>query len=109
VSAATDVTGFGLLGHLHNALANSGAGATLDASTVPLLPGVLELAVRGVVPGGSRSNHEFVSPQTDWGDLPEAEQLVLADAQTSGGLLMSVPAERLGELGAALRRRGVPY
>ncbi len=107
VSAATDVTGFGLLGHLHVALEASGAAARIDASAVPLLSGTLELAERGIVPSGTRSNHEFVSPSTDWGRLSEAEQLVLADAQTSGGLLISVPADRNGALTEALQRRGV--
>jgi selenide,water dikinase len=108
VSACTDVTGFGLLGHLHNALAASGASAEIEASAVPLLPGTLELAEAGVVPSGTLSNHAFVSPWTDWGELPEAEQLVLADAQTSGGLLIGVPEERLEVLLGALSARDVP-
>jgi selenide,water dikinase len=107
VSAATDVTGFGLLGHLHIALSGSGSAASIDASAVPLLPGTLGLADRGVVPGGTRSNHKFVSPHTDWGAMPQAEQLVLADAQTSGGLLIAVPGGRAGSLAEALGRRGV--
>ena len=107
VSAATDVTGFGLLGHLHIALEASGVAATIDASAVPLLPGTLQLAERGVVPSGTRSNHLFVSPSTDWGDLSKAEQLVLADAQTSGGLLISVPDDRSETLQLALAARGV--
>ncbi|HJP66600.1 MAG TPA: selenide, water dikinase SelD, partial [Actinomycetota bacterium] len=108
VSAATDVTGFGLLGHLHNALVASGAAARVDAAAVPLLSGTLELAEQGVVPSGTRSNHDFVGPSTDWGELPVAEQLVLADAQTSGGLLISVPGERADTLHAALTDRDVP-
>lgn len=87
--AATDVTGYGLLGHLHAMLAASGVAARLDASAVELLPGTLRLAREGVVPGGSRRNHAFVSPFVDFGDLAEPEQLVLADAQTSGGLLLA--------------------
>jgi selenide, water dikinase len=91
VSAATDVTGFGLLGHLAIALAASGVSAELDAGAIPLLPSTLDLARAGVVPSGTHANHAFVSPNLDWGSLSEAEQLVLADAQTSGGLLISVP------------------
>jgi selenide,water dikinase len=87
--AATDVTGFGLLGHLHAMLRASGLAARVDASAVPLLPGVLDLARAGVVPGGTRRNHAFVRPEVAWGDLTEPEQLVLADAQTSGGLLIA--------------------
>jgi selenide,water dikinase len=107
VSAATDVTGFGLLGHLHIALAAAGFSARLDAAAVPLLPGTLALAEAGVVPSGTHSNHAFVSPNTGWGDLPEAEQLVLADAQTSGGLLIAVTGERAGTLREKLSKRGV--
>src|SRR5207249_4636707 len=83
VSAATDVTGFGLLGHLAIALEASGLSAAIAADAVPLLPGTLDLAERGVVPSGTHSNHAFVAARVDWGELGEAEQLVLADAQTS--------------------------
>ena len=106
-SAATDVTGFGLLGHLQIALAASGVAARLDAGAVPLLPGTMELADQGMVPSGTRSNHAFVSPNVDWGELPEAEQLVLADAQTSGGLLIAIPEDRAGGLREALKERGI--
>jgi selenide, water dikinase len=107
VSACTDVTGFGLLGHLHIALRASGASAVVNAPKVPLLPGTLDLAEAGVVPSGTLSNHEFVSPWLDWGDLPEAEQLVLADAQTSGGLLIAVPEDRLPALMDGLAGGGI--
>ena len=106
-SGATDVTGFGLLGHLHIALEASGAAGRVDAGRVPLLPGVVALAGRGVVPGGTRSNHAFVDPHVDWGELGRVGQLVLADAQTSGGLLVAVAQERAGALAGALARRGV--
>jgi selenide,water dikinase len=87
--AATDVTGFGLLGHLRRMLEASGCAATLDASAVPLLPGVLGLAERDVVPSGTKRNHSWVSATTDFGSCTPAEQLVLSDAQTSGGLLIA--------------------
>jgi selenide,water dikinase len=106
-SACTDVTGFGLLGHLHIALTASGVSARLDAGAVPLLAGVLDLAERGVVPSGTRSNHAFVDPHADWGDLSSPERLVLADAQTSGGLLIAVSESRSSALREALDRRGV--
>lgn len=105
--AATDVTGFGLLGHLHIALRASGVSAVVDAAGPRLLPGTLDLAERGVIPSGTRSNHEFVSPNTDWGELPEPEQLVLADAQTSGGLLIAIAEDRVLALRAALAERGI--
>jgi selenide,water dikinase len=107
VSAATDVTGFGLLGHLAIALEASGASATVDAAAIPLLPGTLSLAEAGVVPSGTHSNHAFLAPSVDWGELPSAEQLVLADAQTSGGMLISVPQDRVGALERALVGRGI--
>lgn len=87
--AATDVTGFGLLGHLREMLVASRVSATVDAAGPALLPGVLDLARRDVVAGGTLRNHAHVDPHTDWGELAEAEQLVLADAQTSGGLLIA--------------------
>jgi selenide,water dikinase len=105
--SATDVTGFGLLGHLHQMLFASGVSATLDASSVPALTGVLKLARAGAVAGGTRRNHAFVRPHTDWGELTEPEQLVLADAQTSGGLLVAATdGDRLTE---AFERRGVSF
>jgi selenide,water dikinase len=87
--AATDVTGFGLLGHLQRMLAASGVGATIDASSVPVLPGVLDHTMNDVVPGGTKRNHAYLGPNVDWGELSTPEQLVLADAQTSGGLLIA--------------------
>ncbi len=107
VSAATDVTGFGLLGHLKIAAVASGVSASVNASAVPLLAGTVELASAGFVPGGTRSNHAFVGPNVDWGELPELEQLILADAQTSGGLLISVPETRAEALREAFGQRGV--
>jgi selenide,water dikinase len=105
VEAATDVTGFGLLGHLHFMLRASGVSAMIDASAFPLLPGVLELGRDGVVPGGTERNHAFVDDFVEWGALTAAEQLILADAQTSGGLLMATrDGERLREVAS---RRGV--
>jgi len=104
--AATDVTGFGLLGHLHRMLLTSGVAAEIDAGAVPLLEGALELARSGVVAGGTQRNHAYVSPHTDWGELSMPEQLLLADAQTSGGLL--VATRRPTEFVAAMEgRRGL--
>lgn len=103
VRAATDVTGYGLPGHLGELLRASGCVATLDAAGPALLPGVLELAERGIVAGGTRRNHEFVSDFTDWGELPEAEQVVLADAQTSGGLLIAASDAEAAERELAVR------
>jgi len=107
VEAATDVTGFGLLGHLHRMLLASGVAATVDATALAVLGGVLDLARSDVVPGGTKRNHAYVSPHTDWGELTVPEQLVVADAQTSGGLLIA--ATRGDRLGAELESRRVPF
>ena len=87
VEAATDVTGFGLLGHLFKLLRASGVGAVLDAAAVPLLDGAMEALRAGFVSGGTRRNLEWVLPHLD-GGASEEVLLMLADAQTSGGLLV---------------------
>ena len=89
VRAGTDVTGFGLLGHLRKLLEASGCAAAVDASAVPTLDGALDLAQRDVVAGGTKRNHAWLRPTTDWGACTLPEQLLLADAQTSGGLLLA--------------------
>jgi selenide, water dikinase len=89
VRAGTDVTGFGLLGHLRKLLEASGCAATVDASSVPVLDGALALAQRDVVAGGTKRNHAWLQRTTDWGACTTPEQLLLADAQTSGGLLLA--------------------
>jgi len=90
--AGTDVTGFGLLGHLRKMLEASGCAAVVRADTVPLLPDVLELARRDIVAGGTKRNHAWLQEVVDWRDLTPPEQIVLADAQTSGGLLVAADA-----------------
>jgi selenide, water dikinase len=85
--AATDVTGFGLLGHLFKLVRASGVGAVVEAGAVPVLEGVHESLEQGYVSGGTRRNLEWVRPHLD-GDAPEDVLLLLADAQTSGGLLV---------------------
>jgi selenide, water dikinase len=105
--AATDVTGFGLLGHLRNLLAGAGVGATVAFDRLPQLERALPLAAEGVVPGGSRRNLEAADAEWD-PSLAEAERVLCVDAQTSGGLLVALPAERAETLVAALRAAGVP-
>jgi len=99
-SAATDVTGFGLLGHLGEMLGEVGAG--IDASAVPLLPGARTLADAGVVPGGTRRNLRHAGTFTDFGGADESTRVLLADAQTSGGLLVALPPDRVDGFRAAL-------
>ena len=106
--AGTDVTGFGLLGHLHRMLEASGVAAELDAGAIPSMDRrVLDLARRDVVPGGTKRNLASVRGHTDFGDLPEPEQMILADAQTSGGLLIA--AKHKPSMEAAFREHGVPF
>jgi selenide,water dikinase len=108
VSAATDVTGFGLLGHLRNLLCASGTSASLWLDDVPILPAAAEYVRRGIAPGGTHANHRFLAASVDYGPgIPVEDQLLLCDAQTSGGLLIAVPEERASALVAALGRRNV--
>jgi len=109
VNAATDVTGFGLLGHLHEMIAGSGVGARLLCSQVPVLDGVMELARNGAVPGGTKRNAAYAEPLTSFdAKVDETQRLVLADAQTSGGLLLAVPPHHAEALARALAEQGVP-
>jgi len=109
VHAATDVTGFGLLGHLHNMLAASGVSAEIDAASVPLFPHAVELAERGAVPGGTTRNREALAPHVTFADqVPEPVRVLLFDAQTSGGLLIAVDPDRASALLAGLEREGTP-
>ncbi len=104
VRAATDVTGFGLLGHLYKMCRASGVAATVDASAVPYVPGAREALAAGHVPGGSRRNLDWVRPHLVADGVAEEELILLADAQTSGGLLVvgEVPgAPIVGETVAA--------
>ena len=86
-TGATDVTGFGLLGHLGRAVMESGVDAEIDVGAVPLLEGARALAETGSIPGGSRRNLAWVDERLDRGNHDELDVLLLADAQTSGGLV----------------------
>ena len=108
VHAATDVTGFGLLGHLRNMLDASGVAAELDAARVPVLAHTREMLARGAVPGGTQRNLDSLAGAVRFPDsLAQPERLLLADAQTSGGLLIALAAERVGRLQEALAREGL--
>jgi selenide, water dikinase len=101
ICCATDVTGFGLLGHLFKLARASGVAAVVDRAAVPFIDGAREAARAGYMPGGSRRNLEWVLPHTDTGSASEEDLLLLADAQTSGGLLVAgeIPgAAVIGEL-----------
>ena len=105
--ACTDVTGFGLLGHLQEMTSGSGVGARISLREIPIIPEVWKLATKGFVPGGSKSNLRFLEKSVVWNSTPEEAKMILADAQTSGGLLISLPQEKADSLRHALSSRGV--
>jgi selenide, water dikinase len=108
VSAATDVTGFGLIGHLTNMLEASKVAAEIALEAIPILPHARNLAARGVVPGGTERNLE-AADKVEWsGDLNLTDRYLCVDAQTSGGLLLAVPAENQAALLAALAEEHTP-
>jgi cysteine desulfurase NifS/selenium donor protein len=108
IHACTDVTGFGLLGHLKEMAQASGADAEISARAVPVLPQARELAAANVVPGGTLDNLEFVAEAVRWPDeVTRVDRILLCDAQTSGGLLIALPADQAAGLLEALRAAGV--
>jgi len=110
VKAATDVTGFGLLGHLTRMMLESQATAEINFDALPLLPDVMRYAQAGMYSGANERNASFCARHTTAAKrLTEAQQAVLYDAQTSGGLLMSIPQARAGALLRALHANGVPH
>ncbi len=104
-TGATDVTGFGLLGHLAKTAAASGVDAEIDVAAVPIPAGIRALAEAGIVPGGSVRNRDWVLPMVDAGGYGELDVLLLADAQTSGGLLFGAAPDAAA---AAVARLGPP-
>jgi selenide,water dikinase len=110
VVAATDVTGFGLLGHgLEMALAG-GVQLVFEAAAIPALDGALELAVEGIETGGAEHNRRFVAAALSVGPGVAPEIVTLAhDPQTSGGLLAAIPVDRVGAVETELDARGVPH
>ncbi len=108
--ACTDVTGFGLIGHALEMAVGSDVTLAIDFSRVPLLPMALEFASHGVLTGGGASNIEFASFSTGIeGKLSREQKMVLHDPQTSGGLLIALPADKAGGLVDAVRESGAGY
>ena len=107
-NACVDVTGFGLLGHLRGMTRASGVGATLDFDAIPFIPGASQLAEDGVAPGGTHRNLDSLQPDVSWDDsITDVQKILLADAQTSGGLLISVPQDKTDALLASLKAHHV--
>jgi len=106
--AATDITGFGLLGHLLEMMNGSDQSAVVYLDAVPFLPGVADLATSGVVPGGTNDNFAYTEANVQYDDtVNQIDRLLLNDAQTSGGLLISLAAERSGTLCDRLQNEGI--
>ncbi len=99
VTACTDVTGFGLLGHLLEMTGKGRLGAEITTSQVPVFSGVRELVISGMVPGGTLNNLDYVNPFVRWApEVSRTDQIILCDAQTSGGLLFSVPDDEAPDM-----------
>ena len=108
VNACTDVTGFGLLGHTMEIAKGSGVGITVSNDAVPVLSKAKELAEQNVIPGGTRKNHSWLAADVDYGsNISAIDQLILCDAVTSGGLLISVPEAEADSLQHQLIENGV--
>jgi len=109
VSACTDVTGFGLLGHLHEMMMASRVGARIKLCDVPVVAEAWDLVKKGIAPGGTHANHRFLQENVVYAKgISQEEQLILCDAQTSGGLLISVPKDREAKLLELMKEVGVP-
>jgi len=108
INSCTDITGFGLMGHLRGMTRGSKVGAIINASDVPVLPGVWNLLEKNVVPGGTFRNMNGVEDSVDWDEsLTDQQRLLMCDAQTSGGLLISVTKDKVEKLLSELEISGV--
>jgi cysteine desulfurase len=110
VSSCTDVTGFGLSGHLHEMIGETNLNASLNANTIPLLPDASQFAASGIVPGGTKNNMEFAAGFMEWqDDVPEILKILICDAQTSGGLLFTLDEKSASRILDELRNAGYPH
>ncbi|MBS3769058.1 MAG: selenide, water dikinase SelD [Bacteroidales bacterium] len=110
VHACTDVTGFGLLGHLSEMTAPEKIDAEIYADKIPVIDEVWEFAGGGIIPGGTRDNLNFLDNKTSWDDrISQTEQYILCDAQTSGGLLFAVPEQYEEQIISDLHQAGIKY
>ncbi len=108
VSTATDITGFGLIGHMYEVLSASGCRARVHAGRVPFFDEAVRLAENDIAPGGTLGNLKNYAAHIEWSDdVPDFQRVLLSDAQTSGGLLIFVPRDKKDKLAAALTREGI--
>jgi selenide,water dikinase len=108
VNACTDITGFGLIGHLSEMIRPGNMEVRLSMGSIPLINGAEALATENIIPGGTLNNYEFVGPVVDYAShISRAQQMLLNDAQTSGGLLISAPQSVEKELLKRLHDRGI--
>ncbi len=109
VNACTDITGFGLLGHAMEIAEGSGTGITIESTAVPVLPKTRELAEQNIIPGGSKKNHKWLSGRIRYENIDDVDQVILCDAITSGGLLITVPETEAESLLNDLKEKGVEW
>ncbi len=110
VHACTDVTGFGLLGHLMEMVQGSKVAVEIKADNVPILDGALEFAAGNVIPGGTLSNMKFVEDIVEWSsNISQIQKIILCDAQTSGGLLAAVPEKESQKVLKSLHDSGITH
>ncbi|PAE26527.1 selenide, water dikinase SelD [Bacillus sp. 7894-2] len=109
VNACTDITGFGLLGHAMEIAEGSGTGITVESTAVPILPKTRELAQQNIIPGGSKKNHKWLSGRIQYENIDDVDQVILCDAITSGGLLITVPESEAEPLLNDLKEKGVEW
>lgn len=109
VNACTDITGFGLLGHAMEIAEGSGTGITIESTAVPVLPKTRELAEQNIIPGGSKKNHKWLSGRIQYENIDDVDQVILCDAITSGGLLITVPEPEAEPLLSDLKEKGVEW
>ncbi|MBG9588809.1 segregation protein B [Cytobacillus firmus] len=109
VNACTDITGFGLLGHAMEIAEGSSTGITIESKAVPVLPKTRELAEQNIIPGGSKKNHKWLSGRIQYENIDDVDQVILCDAITSGGLLITVPETEAESLLNDLKEKGVEW
>ncbi|HKK11114.1 MAG TPA: selenide, water dikinase SelD [Bacteroidales bacterium] len=107
VSACTDVTGFGLMGHLREMILNTNVGVEISKNEVPVIEEARRFATAGIIPGGTKNNLSYVDKEMIWNNTSETDKLILCDAQTSGGLLLAIDNSKANELLKHLEKKNI--